>query len=50
MLPQDHSGGTPLALACARGYVETARVLLEYRAYVDQQNKVYFIHPRESAD
>ena len=40
MLPQNEWGDTPLSLACAGGHVETVRILLEYRAYVDYQNKV----------
>jgi ankyrin repeat protein len=41
MLPQNEWGSTALSLACVAGYVETATVLLEYGAYVDQQNKVF---------
>ena len=40
MLPQNEWGDTPLSLACAGGYVETAIILLEHGAYVDHQNKV----------
>ena len=53
MLPQNESGlSAPLTLACARGHVETARILLEYGAYVDHQNKVfglYFMYLNEAA-
>ena len=41
ILLQNDSGSTPLAIACERGFVETARVQLEYGAYVDYQNKVF---------
>ena len=37
---QDESGDTPLIQSCRRGHVETARVLVEHRANVDQQNNV----------
>jgi ankyrin repeat protein len=39
--PQDERGNAALSRACAGGYVETARVLLDHGAYVDQQNKVF---------
>ena len=39
-LMQDESGDTPLIRACQGGHVETARVLIEHRANVDQQNNV----------
>ena len=39
-LIQDEDGDTPLIMACRYGHVETARVLLEHRANVDQQNNV----------
>ena len=39
-LMQDEDGDTPLITACRRGHVEIARVLLEHRANVDQQNNV----------
>jgi ankyrin repeat protein len=41
MLPQDEWGNAALSRACVDGYVETARVLLDHGAYVDQQNKVF---------
>ena len=37
---QDGDGNTPLIRACREGHVETARVLVEHRANVDQQNNV----------
>ena len=39
-LMQDEDGDTPLIRACRGGHVETARVLIEHRANVDQQNDV----------
>ena len=39
-LMQDEDGNTPLIRACLGGHVETARVLVEHRANVDQQNNV----------
>ena len=39
-LMQDRDGNTSLIMACRRGHVETARVLLKHRANVDQQNNV----------
>ena len=41
ILSQNDSGSTPLAIACVCGFVEIARVQLEYGAYVDYQNKVF---------
>ena len=40
LLSQNEWGNMALSLACAGGYIETARVLLDRRAYVDYQNKV----------
>ena len=37
---QDEYSNTPLIVACTEGHVETARVLVEHRANVDQQNNV----------
>jgi ankyrin repeat protein len=37
---QNEVGDTPLIKACQRGHVETARVLLDHGANVDQQNNV----------
>jgi ankyrin repeat protein len=37
---QDEDGDTPLIQACYYGHVETARVLLDHRASVDQQDNV----------
>ena len=37
---QDVRGNTALIQACGRGHVETAMVLLDHGAIVDQQNKV----------
>ena len=37
---QDEDDNTPLIQSCRRGRVETARVLVEHRANVDQQNNV----------
>ena len=42
---QDRGGDTPLINACLRGHVETARVLLDHGANVDQQNNVSSIIP-----
>ena len=39
-LMQDVNGNTALMEACQRGHVETAMVLLDHGAIVDQQNKV----------
>jgi ankyrin repeat protein len=39
-LMQDRVGDTPLITACQCGHVETARVLLDHGANVDQQNNV----------
>ena len=39
-LMQDEDGYSPLIRACREGHVETARVLVEHRANVDQQNNV----------
>ena len=39
-LMQDEDGDTPLIRACQRGHVETARVLVEHRANVDQQSNM----------
>jgi ankyrin repeat protein len=39
-LMQDEDGDTPLIIACRWGHVETARVLLDHGANVDQQNNV----------
>jgi ankyrin repeat protein len=44
MVPQDEWGNAALSLACAHGHVETARVLLDHGAYVDQQNKVFLFY------
>jgi ankyrin repeat protein len=41
MLPQNEWGSTALSHACAGGHVETARVLLDHGAHVDQQDKVF---------
>ena len=40
LLSQNEWGNMALSLACAGGYIETARVLLDHRAYVNYQNKV----------
>ena len=37
-LMQDEKYNTALIVACRGGYVETARVLLDHRANVDQNN------------
>ena len=37
---QDEDGDTPLIKVCRGGHVETARVLVEHGANVDQQNNV----------
>ena len=37
---QDAYGNTPLIKACERGYVETARILLDHGTYMDHRNKV----------
>ena len=37
---QDKDGSIALIKACEDGYVETARVLLDHGANVDQQNNV----------
>jgi ankyrin repeat protein len=37
---QDEGGDTLLIKACRCGHVETARVLLDHGANVDQQNNV----------
>ena len=37
---QNMYGDTPLINACRDGHVKTARVLVEHRANVDQQNNV----------
>ena len=39
-LMQDENGDTALIKACEGGHFETARVLLDYGANVDQQNIV----------
>ena len=39
-LMQDKDGDTPLIQACYGGYIETARVLVEHGANVDQQSNV----------
>jgi ankyrin repeat protein len=39
-LMQDEDSVTPLITACLGGHVETARVLLDHGANVDQQNNV----------
>ena len=39
-LMQDKYGYTALVVACRRGHVETARVLLDHGANVDHQNNV----------
>jgi ankyrin repeat protein len=39
-LMQDEDGNTALIMACQRGHVETARVLLDHGAATDYQNKV----------
>ena len=39
-LLQDERGDTPLINACRGGHIETAGVLVEHRANVDQQNNV----------
>ena len=37
---QDEDGDTPLIKVCRGGHIETARVLVEHGADVDQQNDV----------
>ena len=39
-LMQDNRGYTALILACRRGHVETARILLDYDTNIDHQNNV----------
>ena len=37
---QDHLGATALVVACERGHVDVARLLIERGAVIDYQNKV----------
>jgi ankyrin repeat protein len=41
MVPQNEWGNAALSRACACGHIETARVLLDHGAYINQQNKVF---------
>jgi ankyrin repeat protein len=38
---QTNDANTALIIACDRGRIETAKVLLDHGAYVNQQNKVF---------
>ena len=43
---QDAYGNTPLIKVCERGYVETARILLDHGTRMDHRSKVYTLQAR----